>query len=156
MSKAETIEKVSNSMKKWLMGMMTAVLLLASLQRAFAMSEGVFVTKATQGQSGLDFTLSAVRLSPQAISVRMEIPKTGKLQNLKAVRMTIGQGTPLLWSTLEAKPNDKGVLIVAFQIAPELADKCSIDLVVPNVPATAIDYEHFYAVELKGYVTDRK
>jgi hypothetical protein len=145
-----------NNMKKWLMRMATAVLMVAWVQHASAMTRGYLVTKATQEAFGVDFTLSAVLLSKEAISVRMEIPKKGKLQNLKSVTMRIGQGSPLVLAKLEAKPNKEGVLIVAFQIAPDLADKCSIDLVVPNVPATARDYEHFYAVELNGYVTDGK
>ncbi len=143
-------------MKKRLIGLVAVAMMLACVPHTSAMSEGFTVTKETQVEQGLNFTLSAVRVSEAAVLVRMEIPKDGKLENLKRVTMTIGTGSPLVSADLQTTSGKNGSLAVSFQLSPDLANKCSIVLVVPNVPATALDYEHFYAVELKGYVTDRK
>ena len=147
---------VKNLVKIKLVGVLMVLMLSVCIQPTFAISEGVSVTKSTQVELGLDFTLSAERVSERAVLVRMEIPKKGKLQNLKKVRMTIGQGTPLLSCNLETSPGENGSLVVQFQLSPHLADKCSIDLVTAKVPATPRSYESYYAVELKGYVTGRK
>lgn len=143
-------------MTKKLVGSMIVLLMLACAQPTFALSEGVVVTKKTQAESGLDFTLTAVRLSQDAVSVRMEIPVRGKLKNLKRVTMSIGQGSPLVSANLQTTPGKEGSLIVSFQLSPDLADKCSIYLVVPSKNPTAFTYESFYAVQLREYVTDRK
>lgn len=143
-------------MKQRWMVMVAVAMVMACVRPTGAMSEGYVVTKATQGEIGVEFTLSAVRLSKAAISVEMAIPVKGKLQHLKSVELRIGQGAPLLSATLEAKPDKNGTRVVQFQIAPELAEKCSIDLVVATVPVNGLDYEHFYAVELKGYITAAK
>lgn len=148
-------------MKKRLAGLMIAAMMFACIPHAFANSEFISVTKETQAKLGLKFTLSAVRVSETAVLVRMEIPKEGKLKDLKRVTMTIGTGTigtagsPLVSATLQTTPGKKNSWVVSFQLSPDLADKCSIDLVVLN-PAAALPNESFYAVELKGYVTDRK
>ena len=112
------------------------------------------------GQAGVEFTLTAERASDTAVVVRMEIPGTGKLKDLKSVTMDIGDykagvsASPLLTAALETVPGKKGSVVVTFQLAPELAEKCSIRL-GPLFPAEPMAYE-YYSVELKGYVTTRK
>ena len=101
---------------------------------------------------GLDFTLDAERVDAEAVLVRMEIQRTGKLKNLRSVSMRIGSGRPLVAATLQTTPGKKGSWVVTFQVSPELADKCSVDLIVPVAGRTYL----VYAVELKGYVKDRK
>jgi len=141
-------------MKKRLMGMMVVVMLCACLRSAFAMGSVTVVTKDNQAELGFDYTLVAERISDKAVLVQMEIFREGKLKDLRSVKLTIGQGegTPLLSAPLQTKPGKGGAWLVSFQLSPELADQCSIDLTVPSAPRT---YE-IYAAELKGYVTDRK
>lgn len=128
------------------------LMLCACIQRASAMGEVVSVTKETQLKLGLDFTLDAERVDAEAVLVRMEIQRTGKLKNLRSVSMRIGSGRPLVAATLQTTPGKKGSWVVTFQVSPELADKCSVDLIVPVAGRTYL----VYAVELKGYVKDRK
>jgi hypothetical protein len=111
------------------------------------------VTKQTQAKLGLNFTLVADRVDDEAVLVRMEIPREGKLKHLRSVSLRIGPGRPLVAATLQTTPGKNGSWVVSFQLCPDLADKCSIDLIVPSDP---LPYEVYYAVELKGYVTDRK
>ena len=143
-------------MAKRFVWLMVALLWGAHMPHAFAMSEGYFVTKATQAEQGLDYTLSAVRASDTAVLVSMEIQKVGKLKDLKRVTMTVGTGSPIVSADLQTRPGKNGSVVVSFQLSPELADKCSIMLFTPTVPVEPMNYEQFYAVELKSYVTDRK
>jgi hypothetical protein len=136
--------------------LVTMVLMLcACIQQAFAMGELIVVTKQTQAKLGLKFTLVAERVDKEAVLVQMEVPREGKLKTLRSVSMTIGQGSgsPMLHAALHTTPGKNGSWSATFQLSPELADKCSVDLVVPNVGG--VEYV-VYAVQLKGYVTDRK
>ena len=133
--------------------MLLALMLLGQVEQAGALSTSQTVTKETQAREGLDFSLSAVRESDEAVIVRMEIPKKGKLQNLQKVRMVISEGKSiLLWSNLEITTTEDGASVVSFQISPDLADKCSISLVTES-SKTGPANEFAYAVELKGYIT---
>lgn len=124
------------------------------IQPAFALGVLTIVTKETQAQLGLNFSLIAERVDKEAVLVKMEIPVEGKLVNLKKVNMTIGSGRPLLSANLDTTLGKNGSLIVSFQISPELAEKCSIYL-GPTIESRR-RLSHHYAVQLKGYVTDRK
>lgn len=127
-----------------------------------ASAEGflVTVTKETQAKLGVQFDLSAVRASPRSVLVRMEIPRTGKLKELKTVTMDIGDyrpgvaSAPTVSAELATKTGKNGAILVAFQLAPEMAEKCSIRL-GPLSPAEPEAYL-YYAVELKGYITERR
>jgi hypothetical protein len=130
----------------------TMLLLCACLPHALAMGSLIEVTKATQAKLGLKYTLVAERVDAEAVLVRMEISRQGKLKNLRSVSMRIGTGRPQVAATLQTTPGKKDSWIVSFQLSPELADRCFIDLIVPS---DSLSYE-VYAVELKGYVTDRK
>jgi hypothetical protein len=82
----------------------------------------------------------------------MEIPRQGKLRDLRSVSMRIGPGRPVVAATLQTTPGKNGSWVVSFQVSPELADKCSVDLIVPQSGRTYV----VYAVALKGYITDKK
>ena len=134
------------------------LLLCASLQRAFANGEGTSVTKENQAKLGIHFTLVAERIAADGadkatVLVTMEIPRKGKLKDLRNVTMSVGQGRPLVSATLQPRVGKDGSWIVDFSLASELADKCTIDL---NMPYSEPLTYSFYSVELKGYVTDRK
>jgi len=77
---------------------MIALLLIVCVPRASAMSEGFFVTKDTQAEMGLHFSLSAVRVSDTAVLVRMEIPKevedSEASENVRWVGKSRGVGGP--------------------------------------------------------------
>ncbi len=147
-------------MAKKFVWVLIALMLLARMPQAFALSELITVTKTTQAKLGAKFTLSAVRVSDTAVLVRMEIPKEGKLRDLKRVTMDIGtyspgvSSSPQVSADLETTPGKNGSLVVTFQLSPELVDKCSIRL-GPLAPAIPMSYV-YYAVELKGYITVRK
>ena len=140
-------------MAKILVGVMMALLLLARLPQAFAMGSVTTVTKETQTKLGLNYTLIADRADAEAVLVRMEIPRKGKFKTLRSVSMRIGTGRPRVAATLQTTPGKDGSWVVSFQLSSALADECSIDLIVPS--EDPMSYE-VYAVELKGYVTDRK
>lgn len=116
------------------------------------------VTKATQAKEGLNFTLTAERLSKEVVMVRIDVPREGKLKELRSVGMSLGKtkafesGSPALSAPLKTTTGTNGSWSVSFQLSAELADRCAIDLNVPQGPM----YYVIYAVELKGYVTDRK
>ena len=131
---------------------MLLVCACACIQHASAMGSLIEVTKETQAKLGLNYTLVADRVDDEAVLVRMEIPRTGKLKTLRSVSMRIGSGRPLVAATLQTTPGKNGSWVVSFQVSPDLADKCSIDLIVPS---DGLTYE-VYAVEVKGYVTARK
>ena len=120
----------------------------------------IAVTKETQARLGVEFTLTATRVSETAVIVQMEVPRKGKLRELKEVALDIGDyrpgssGSPLVSANLQTTPGKNGALVVSFQISPELAEKCSIRL-GPLYPAVAMSWE-YYAVMLKGYITERK
>ena len=119
------------------------------------MGELILVTKQTQAKLGLKYTLTAERVNKEVVMVHVEIPREGKLKELRSVSMTIGQGSgsPMLHAALQTTPGKNGSWSATFQLSPELADKCSVDLLVPNVGG--VEYV-VYAVQLKGYVTARK
>lgn len=128
------------------------LIVCAYIPRAFAMGSLQVVTKETQVKLGLNYTLIAERVDAEAVLVHMEIPREGKLKNLRSVSMRIGPGRPLVAVTLQTTPGKNSSWIVSFQLSPDLADKCSIELIDPSSRRTYV----VYAVELKGYVTDRK
>ncbi len=127
------------------------LMICACIQHAFAMGAVISVTKQTQAKLGLNFKLVAERVDAEAVLVRMEIPRKGKLKGLRSVNLRIGSGRPLVAATLQTTPGENGSWIVSFQVAPDLADKSSVDLVGPYEGLSYV----VYAVELKGYVTDR-
>ena len=139
-------------MAKKFLWVMIALMLCAHIQPAFAMGSVAVVKKETQAQMGLTYTLVAERVDAEAVLVSMEIPRQGKLKDLRSVSMRIGPGRPLVSATLQTTIGKNGSWTVSFQVSPELADKCSVDLIVPHSTRTYT----VYAVELKGYVTDRK
>ena len=118
------------------------------------------VTKQTQAKEGLNYTLEARRVSPEAVLVSMEIPREGKLKDMSRVTMSIrpilppSPSRPVSYSPLVSAPLlvtvvKNGVWSVAFQLASELAERCSVDLLIPKT------FEYFsYSVELKEYITD--
>ena len=129
------------------------LLLCASTQQAFALGELISVTKATQAKLGLNYTLVADRVDTEAVLVSMEIPRKGKLKSLRSVSMRIGNGRPIVAATLQTRPGKDGAWVVSFQVSPELAAKCSVDLIVPS--DGGMEYL-VYAVEIQGYITSRK
>ena len=126
----------------------------ACLQHAFAMGELMVVTKETQAKLGLKYTLVAARVDDEAVLVQIEIPRKGKLKTLRSVSMRIGNGRPKVAATLQTTTGKNGSWTAAFQVSPDLAESCYIDLVVPS-PQSGMEYV-VYAVELKGYVKARK
>ena len=118
------------------------------------------VTKQTQAKEGLNFTLVANRVSPEAVLVSMEIPREGKLKDMSRVTLSIrpllppSRSGPVSYSPLVSAPlltteSKKGIWSVSFQLASDLAERCSVDLLIPKT------FEYFsYAVELKEYITD--
>ena len=62
-------------------------------------------------------------------------------------------GSPLVSANLQTTPTKSGALAISFQLSPELAEKCTIRL-GPLYPAVALSWE-YYAVVLKGYITER-
>ena len=147
-------------MTKRFICVLITLMVLTCLPRAFAMGELIMITKANQAQKGVEFTLSAVRVSDASVLVNMEIPRKGKLKHLKRVTMDIGiylpgvSTSPLVSADLETKLGKNDSLVVSFQVSPEMADKCSIRL-GPLEPVEPMNYAH-YNVELKGYITVRK
>ncbi len=131
----------------------TAIMLMlcTCIQSAFALGIVVIVTKETQAKLGLDYKLVAERVDAEAVLVRMEIPRTGKLKDITGVRMRIGPGRPIVAATLQTTTSKDGVWVVSFQLSPALAEKCSIDLVGPMKDRSY----GVYSIELKGYVTAR-
>jgi hypothetical protein len=140
-------------MAKMFVGVAVLLMLCVCIQPAFALGSVIIVTRETQAKLGLNYTLVADRVDAEAVLVRMEIPRNGKLKDLRSVKMRIGSGRPLVSATLQTTPGKDGVWVVSFQLTPDLADKCSIDLILPS--KDALTYE-VYGVELKGYVTARK
>jgi hypothetical protein len=147
-------------MAKKLLWLLIVLMLLAQIPPALALSELIAVTKDTQAKLGVQFTLSAVRVSETVVLVRMQIPKTGKLKDLQRVSLDIGTyppgalTSPLVSADLATTPGKNGSLIVSFQLSPEMADKCTI-LLGPLAPALPESYV-YCSVELSGYVTDNK
>ncbi len=122
----------------------------------------ISVTKQTQAREGLNYTLEARRVSPEAVLVSMEIPREGKLKNMRSVTMSIRpllspshsgpvSYSPLVSAPLQTTEDKKGVWSVSFQLASELAEQCSVDILIPRGPVR--DY-FYYAVQLKEYITD--
>ncbi|HLK58173.1 MAG TPA: hypothetical protein VKU00_16520 [Chthonomonadaceae bacterium] len=128
------------------------LVLCACIQQSFAMGELIEVTKENQAELGLNYTLVADRVDAEAVLVSMEIPRKGKLKDLRSVSMRVGSGRPLVAAPLQTSPGKDGSWVITFQLAPNLADKCSVDLIVPVSGRTYV----VYAVQLKGYVKDRK
>ncbi len=147
-------------MAKKFVWVMIALLVFTRIPHASSESLVMTVTKKTQAELGLNYTLSAVRASDTAVLVQMEIPKGSKLKTLKRVNLHIATGnplggSPLLSADLQTTPGKNGSVVVTFQLSPELADKCFLELITTSPPAT-LSSEEFYAVELKGYITDKK
>lgn len=131
------------------------LMLCACVQQASATGDLIDVTKKTQAKVGIDYKLVAERVDSQAVLVTMEIPLNGKLKGLRSVSMSIGKGRPQVAARLFTEHADNGSLIVRFQVSPEMANKCYVNLTTPGDPPKGMSYL-VYAVELKGYVTGRK
>jgi hypothetical protein len=97
-------------MKKMLASGLIVLALLVGLPKAFALSELILVTKANQAKLGVQFTLSAIKVSDTAVMVEMEIPKQSKLKDLKKVTMDIGDykagvlTSPMVSASLRRSP----------------------------------------------------
>ena len=135
---------------------MVASVLLAiiALQApCYARGVGKLVTKETQKEMELDFDLKATR-HPNAVFVSMEIRTTGKLERLQQVRLIVpaADGHFLLRVPMEMEQPRDGVTRVWAQIAPELAEKASIELVTHAHSRG----EYYFSVRLASYITDRK
>ena len=131
-----------------------AVLMLCYCCRpVFAMGHLVRVTKDTQAKEGLQYTLTAELVNEKVVLVQIEVPNAGKLKELRSVSMTIGlgNGSPELHAQLHTWPGKNGSVVASFQLSSELAKRCSVDLQDSSTPTYVV-----YAVELKGYVTERK
>jgi hypothetical protein len=119
------------------------------------------VTKQTQAKEGLNYTLEARRVSPEAVLVSMEIPREGKLKDVRSVTMSIRPHlpptngpvsySPLVSATLQTTESKSGVWSVSFQLSSELADRCSVNLLIPDGPGRRGYF--YYAVEIKEYIT---
>ncbi len=128
-----------------------AAVLMSSAHVIVASSLGKVVTKANQKEIGLDYELSAIR-EPDAVIVSMTIPKRGKLEDLRIVRLSITAENGknfLVRAPLQMSKKGEGVHVSA-QIAPELAEKASLDLVVEEGRR-----ESYYAVRMADYITER-
>ncbi len=118
---------------------------------ASARGLGKLVTKATQKAVGVEFELSAVG-SPDAVIISISIPKSGKLESLRKVRLSVPAQNGkdfLILAPLEMAERE-GAVHAWAQIAPELAAKASLDLVVEEGRR-----EFYYAVRVAEYITDR-
>lgn len=134
-------------MKKMISGLVAVVLILTGVQVVSARSLGHLVTQETQAKLGLNFSLSAVKESKEAILVRLVAPRKGKLQSLTHVRLSIRDGHKiLLLSPLEAKVEGDSV-VTGFQISPDLIDRSYIELVTETGRS-----ETFFMVKIKDYV----
>ena len=112
---------------------------------------GKLVTKGTQKELDLEFDLSAIH-EGEAVVVSMTIPKSGKLKDLRIVALSIhaeNQKYYLVRAPLDMKHVDAGIRVSA-QLAPELAVKAALDLVVQEGRR-----EFYYAVRVKDYITAR-
>ena len=137
--------------------LLAVALSLTSALPASALIRSFRVTKATQAQQELNYTLTAVR-EEKAVIVNLRIPREGKLKNVLAVRLQVlnPDGKHFdVWSPLEMRQED-GATAVSFQIAPELAERCSISVVTERNPPGRSAYERAWDIELKGYITERK
>ena len=119
---------------------------------------GVFtvVTRETQEKEGLVYTLSAVRVSPDVVMVNLEIPNQGKLRDIKRIGLQIGggNGSPELYASLNTTSDKKDTWAVSFQLSPALANKTDLWL-GPTLLSRPM-LSHHYAVQLKGYIMERK
>ncbi len=142
-------------MKKCLLAL-CALLVVALAQPAKAMSEGVTVTNQTQAEFDLHYTLTAERVSDNAVLVHMEIPRQGKLKELLSAALEIGagNGSPDLHADLMVREGAHGARELTFQLNPALARKGSIMLTVPDARAF-LSSTSFFSVELSGYITQR-
>lgn len=122
-------------------------------QPCYARGVGKLVTKETQKEMELDFELTATR-EPNAVIVGMEIRTTGKLERLHQVRLIVpaADGHFLVRVPMEMEQPRDGLTRVWAQIAPELAEKASIELVTDVHPRG----EYYFSVRLAEYITDRK
>lgn len=134
----------------------TIMLMLGVCARqTLAMGSVKEVTKENQIKLELNFTIIAERVSDDVVLVSMEIPRKGKLKRVRSVSLSIGGGVLSLAATLETSTGKNGARAVAFQLSNELANKCRIHLIVPDGLRVSRTYG-IYAIELKGYVKDRK
>jgi hypothetical protein len=139
-------------MLKWL----AAVMVLAVASHARAIEVGNLVTKGTQGTMGLEFTVSAVRESDEAVVVALRVPKKGILKDLQKVRLTVHEGKRLLLTVpLEIREESGSSVRTSFQLVPELADKATIDLYT-EVSKDGPAFARFYSVRLNEYIQDKR
>lgn len=133
---------------------LAAVLLIlcVSLPNSLALGGLVYVTKETQKELQLDFTLQAEKVDAEAVIVRMEVRKTGKLAKLRHISLDIGSGRPMVHAILQTSKGKDASESVTFQVSPELAQKTYIGL---NVPSATRSYT-IYSVELKGYIVNKQ
>jgi hypothetical protein len=129
-------------------------LLVAAMLPGISLARGLgkVVTKATQKELGLDFELSATR-EPVAVLINMTIKRSGKLKDVRQVRLSIpaeNQKDFLLLAPLAVREVG-GELRVSAQLAPALAANASVDLVVEEGPR-----EFFYQVKVVDYIIERK
>ncbi|MDB6124254.1 MAG: hypothetical protein JWQ71_3247 [Pedosphaera sp.] len=121
-----------------------------------ALMVGHLVTKQTQFDNDMKFTLSAIKESNEAVLVRMIVPREGKLKDHQKVMLELNEGKQILLQTaVETGSDVAGATVISFQISPALADKYYVNLfteISTNGPA----YTSYFSVELKGYVIAKK
>jgi hypothetical protein len=132
--------------------LVAACLGLSLTPPARALDRGLLITKATQGQHGLDFELSAVQEGPDAVVVRLSVPKTGRLADLTGVRLSVTDGKRFLTLVPVATAEADGRVTAWCQLTPEVAGKASLDLYT----VTDRVYAFHYAVQVGTYVEPKK
>ena len=93
------------------------------------------VTKDTQEETGLVFTLTAVRDPSNIIFVTLKVPRKGKLAYLRSIDLTLREGNRhILIAPLRTEDVEDRVAGVHFRIEAELAEKSTILLHLGQKP----------------------
>ena len=138
-------------MRRCIVPIVIATVFISFSSVCFGSGLGKLVTKANQQELGLVFDLSAIR-EPEAVLVSMTVPVKDKLRDLRMVRLSIPAEDErhfLVRAALEVKKGGDGIRVGA-QLAPELAAKTTLDLVVEEGRR-----EFYYAVRVADYITER-
>lgn len=132
------------------------VFLTAFAERGFALVELQPVTRDSQAQQGLDFTLSAIHESG-TVWVQLTVPRKGKLATLSRVQLEVkdAKGQEVLLAPL-ATTDENGATTGYFRLTPEHAARCNVILVTEESKPPAPYYALNYSVSLNGYVTGAK
>ena len=134
--------------------MAISIVICLSSVAVFAMRYMEGVTKDTQEQQDLDFTLSALRATNGEVQVKLEVPHTGKLEHFLRVELWImseDPRRPALVASLKPYHRDDSVTRVFFRLQSDLAEKAQLYLVRKSEEDPT-----GYSMELKSYIRDRK